>query len=68
MSWNQHENFYSAYTIWGKSEMVFWLAGTVDIEWPRFEIKIDRFFGTVTDTSAIHGPVAGTDNRYFQTF
>ena len=34
------------------------------------ELEIDRygFFGADTDISAIHGPIANTDNQYFQNF
>ena len=35
-----------------------------------FLVEINRygFFGANTDILAIHGPIAGTDNQYFQNF
>jgi len=36
----------------------------------KVQVEIDwyGYFGADTDTSAIHGPIADTDNRYFQNF
>jgi len=36
------------------------------LESPTPEIDRYGFFGTDTDKSAIHGPIADTDNRFFQ--